>query len=62
MPLNFSPWHGATGTVSVSSRLLGTKNTALLHALLVSFSEANVGPGPSETLTPRRGDNLNVRV
>lgn len=50
------PWHGATGTILVSSRVLGTNNTTLL----TSFSKVNLGLGPSETLTPLRGENLNV--
>lgn len=35
-------------------------NTALRHTVLISFSKANLGLGPSETLTPLMGENLNV--
>lgn len=54
------PWHRATGTILVSSRVLGTNNSTLLHTVLASFSKVNLGLGPSETLTPLRGENLNV--
>lgn len=54
------PWHGATDTILVSSHVRGTNNTTMPHMLLISFSKANLGLGPSGTLTPLMGENRNV--
>lgn len=54
------PWHGATANISVSPHVRGTNNATPPLALLISFSQPNLGLSPSETLRPLMGENLHV--